>query len=99
MSNGYQFITSCVSFPAHDVDSLHAMIKDAKDITYQTFKRKLGAEMLAEIESQFGYGSWLRLQKDWHVSYHASKLKGAPVVFMRHSAIEYIYSQEAIALG
>lgn len=28
---------------------------------------------------------------DWHVSYHRSMFRGKPCIYVRHSAIEYIF--------
>ena len=78
-----QFLTTCVASTAEKID---AMVDNAREITYNTFLRHVGAEELKE----FNHPS-LPLKKDYHVRYFKSKYEGAECVYMVHSAIEYVF--------
>jgi len=82
------YITSCVHASAHKID---AMKDKAIEITYNTFRRRVGSVIVAEIEQSFGYDKHLRLKDDWAIRFYRSKWNGKPCYVMRHSAIEYIY--------
>jgi len=84
--------TCCVASTA---ESINAMTDAAVEITYRTFRKY--AEGLGEWSVEMGYvlrsnqDHGLTLRNDWHVSYHKSVYQGKPCVYLRHSAIEYIW--------
>ncbi|WP_415912996.1 hypothetical protein [Neptuniibacter sp. QD37_11] len=86
----YNLITDCVSAEGEDISR---MIEFADDIDAEDFKEKVGAEAFAEISKNFGYidGEDLTLESDWSVSFAESTYNGAPCLYIRHSAIEYVY--------
>lgn len=88
------YYRNCVGWPSNDVHSkggLRDMIDQAIDITRRTFLQHVDRDQLRDIEGQLGYGSWLHMASDYHVSYHRSKLHGQTVYFFKHSAIEYVF--------
>lgn len=92
----YQFYHSCVNWPG-DVDELRACIDAAKEITRETFKRKVDRKQREELEASLGYvkhkSRGLTIADDWHVKYFRSKLEGEWVYYLRYSAIEYIFTR------
>lgn len=72
------------------------MIDDAKDISRDTFVRHISDDDRKQIEQNLGYAPHdpsanLTMARDFHVSYHKSKLHGETVYFFTHSAIEYVF--------
>jgi len=85
----YQFITDCVSSCAKDI---HDMTDNAREITYETFRRYVDTR---ELEEMLGYkGSGLKIKNDWAVSFYRSKYRGKTCVYILWSSIEYIYSPQ-----
>ena len=86
----FQF--TCVGATGRNLENLFHIIENNREITRKTFLKYVDREEMKDIENQLGYGSWLRMSQDWHVSYHKSKtLEGLPVYYFRHSAIEYVF--------
>jgi hypothetical protein len=90
----YTYNTSCVD--SVFVSALHAMIDEAREVTLETIRRHcVGIEMW---EKSMGYDiqnerGGRRLKNDPHVSYHKSVFRGRPCFYIRHSAIEYIWTK------
>lgn len=101
MPKDYEFYHTCVNWPSDDVHSdggLIDMIDEAKDIIRDTFVRHISQFSLHDVERALGYApsdphSILTMAKDFHVSYHKSKLHGETVYFFKHSAIEYVFKK------
>ncbi len=93
------FYNNCVNWDREDVHAaggLCEMINAASDITRKTFLLHVDAESRAGVEGSLGYvphdpGAVLTMARDYHVSYHKSKLHGETVYFFKHSAIEYVF--------
>lgn len=85
-----KFITDCVHSTGPKID---AMMNQAKRINNAKFRKAIGPHEYAIIESSLGYGTALRLERDYHVEYYESFYEGRPVVVMVHSAIEYIWGE------
>ena len=80
------YVTFCVN---SDAESITAMVDAAIDIKPGTFFRHVSR---AEIQELFGYAAGnLRIEDDYHVSYHRSKYRGERCYFMVHSATEYVW--------
>lgn len=91
----YQYAGCCINSTAQAID---AMTDAAREITYRTFRKTIGGEQVDEIAAQMKYDTGherggLRLSQDWYVSFHKSTYRGRPCVYMRHSAIEYIWTK------
>jgi hypothetical protein len=92
------FFSSCVGWPREDVDTeggLCDMIQQATSITRRTFLRHVYRSDREATERGLGYalhGRDLTMKRDWHVSYHRSKLHGRRVYYFKHSAIEYVFA-------
>jgi hypothetical protein len=96
MPGKYTFATSCVGVPQSRVPALHDMIDRAREITYRTFTKHVDPDELKELFPFYTWGpgrqEGLRLSDDWAVSFHRSKFEGRKCVYIRHSAIEYIFT-------
>lgn len=80
-----QFLGTCVSFEAEEI---HAYDDTERKITYRTFARHLGRELLREVNSWFS----VPLSRDWHVSFGKGTFKGQPVIVLRHSCIHHFFT-------
>ena len=89
----YQYETCCINSTAKDINK---MVDNAVDITYETLNKHVASGELMQIFSAYDWGpgnkGGLRLKDDWAVSYHKSMYKGQPCYYVRHSAIEYIFT-------
>ena len=94
------FFNNCVNWDRADVHALGGlcdMIDACRSITRKTFLRHVDAHSRAKIERGLGYaphdaGAVLTMRRDYHVSYHRSKLHGRTVYLFKHSAIEYVFA-------
>lgn len=99
---GYRFHSTCVDWSQSACDTpsgLSDMIHEHSiDITRRTLLQHVGAEQMNEIESRLGYASHpsqgLMMARDYHVSYHRSKLHGKRCYYFKWSAIEHIFTQQ-----
>ena len=96
-----RFFCNCVGWDRDDVPSLHDMIEAERDITRRTFLRHVNKEDQAELELRLSYapyarGSILTMCRDYAVSYHRSKLHGSTVYYFKHSAIEYVFTNDEV---
>lgn len=80
-----QFMGTCVSFGAEEI---HSYDDTEKTISYRTFARHLGRELMKEINSWFG----VPLSRDWHVSFGKGVFKGKPVIVLHHSRIHHFFA-------
>jgi hypothetical protein len=90
------FYRTCVGWPEDDVDckgGLVEMIDSAAEITRAAFLKHVDRRQMKRIERELGYGVKVDfpMSKDWHVSYHRSKLHGETVYYFQHSGIEYVF--------
>ena len=92
----WQFATTCVNSTAA---LINALIDSERQISYRTFRRALGgaeldrwaSEMLYDVGSERG---GLRLKDDFCVSFYRGRFDGRRALFVRHSAIEHIWTLE-----
>lgn len=95
-----KYYTNCVNWPQNDVHAevgLCDMISEERNVSRRTFLQHVDRDDERDIERQFGYAphdrsAVLRMSKDYHVSYHRSRLHGKRVYFIKHSAIEYVFA-------
>jgi len=95
-----KFFNNCVNWDRADVHAsggLCDMIDACRSITRKTFLRHVDTNSRAEVERALGYaphdpGAVLTMKRDFHVSYHRSKLHGRTVYLFKHSAIEYVFA-------
>ena len=101
MNNRYHFYTNCVNWPrddVHETGGLCSMIDEAHDVGRATFCRHVDRCEREDLERQLGYEingrrGLLTMARDYHVSYHRSKLHNERVYFFKHSAIEYVFTR------
>lgn len=95
MSN-YEYFNNCVNWERSDVDvGLEEVIDNAEEITYEEMINEVSLDDLHEVFPSYVEGlGGLTLKKDWSVRYFKSKLHGKPVVYVQHSAIEYVFKQK-----
>ena len=84
-----QFVTSCVGALAEDIDAM-TYHDGNQEITYGTFVKHVGVEQLKELFPDL-YDCEPSLGNDPCVSFHKSQYRGEACVYMKHSAIEYIF--------
>lgn len=93
-----EFVGTCVAFTLAE---LQAYDETERDITYRTFAKHVGPEVIREINCGEGIGcarydyepgrAGLTLKQDWHVTFGKGKWKGKPAVGMHHSSIHHIW--------
>jgi len=84
-----EFVGTCVGLPARHLDAYN---DTARDISYETFRRHVGRDVIAEISAWYGYRrGGLLLKDDWHVRYSRGKWEGRPAVCMDHSSIHHLW--------
>lgn len=90
----FTFETDCVS--CGDGQAIQAMVEAERQVTYRTMRKH--CPDLDNWATQRGYEldprQGLHLKNDWHVSYHRSVWKGRPCYYIRHSAIEHIFTRK-----
>ena len=85
----YRFETDCVH---SDGPSIIDMVDRARRISASTFRDVIGSHNYTRLEARLGYTHTnLRLDRDYHVSFHRSTYRGKPCVYVQHSRIEYIF--------
>lgn len=99
----WQFETTCVNSTAALIGDL---IESEREISYRTFRAALGAEELDRWAESMSYETGpgggrcrgLHLRNDWHVSYYRGLYDLKPALFIRHSAIEHIWTDDEAGL-
>ncbi len=94
--SAWHFTTTCVTSTA---ELINALIESERQITYRSFRRALGGAELDWWAAGMSYDTGsqrggLRLKDDWHVSYYRGEFDGRPALFIRHSAIEHVWTLE-----
>jgi hypothetical protein len=70
------------------------MTDNARQIEYRTAMRAIGRDVLAEVFPDYDWNKrphYLTMKRDWHVGYYKSTFRGQPCIYVKHSAIEYIF--------
>lgn len=78
------FVGTCVVLEAKD---LEAYDETERDITYRTFRKHVGREIIEDINRFNG----VPIHKDWAVGFGKGRWKGKPAVCMHHSEIHHIW--------
>lgn len=91
-SHNFRFYATCIS--SGDGKAIQEMVDGGRSITRRTFLKWVDLDEMAEIETDLGYGPWLKMAKDWYVSYNKGRYKGVPAVWFTWSAIEHIFVAE-----
>lgn len=85
----FDFVTRCVE---SDAVSINDMVTLAEDIDRDEFLEHVNSDTMEWMEEEFGYtDDGLRMEDDWHVSYHRSMYRGVPAYYFVHSAIEHVF--------
>lgn len=95
-----EYLNCCVNWPRADVHApggLCDMIRGNRQVTRATFRRRVDRRAREGVEAALGYaphcpGAVLTMRRDFHVSYHRSRLHGRVCYYIRHSAIEYVFA-------
>lgn len=87
----FNYLTCCVNSTAF---AIHAMTDAARDVSLATIRRHCVG--VADWARGMGYAVGaevgLHLKDDWAVSYHKSTYQNRACFYIRHSAIEYIWT-------
>jgi hypothetical protein len=73
---------------------LEAYDETEREITYHTFAKHLGADVMRELCKLFGYTrrNKMTMRRDWHLSYGKGFWNGnIPVVCLYHSRIHHLW--------
>ena len=97
-----KFLTDCIGWPRNEIEALHDMIEQASsDIGYAPFAAEVGEAQLKKLFPQYDWEpaqeptqGWLTMRQDWHISYHRSTLLGTTVMYLVHSAIEFVFAPD-----
>lgn len=101
-SHTHTYRGRCTDFPGQGQD-IRAMVEQAKAVSaaevaqhcnLRALERRLGYSR-APIRRGLYAGTVLTLATDTHVEYRRSTFQGRPCYFVRHSATEHIFTQEA----
>lgn len=89
-----RYIGNCVS-PPFKVNDLIDLVDNSREITRETFLKKVNKVDLAELQRHLGYAEYpahgMTMASDYAVSYHKGKLNGKWIYYFTHSAIEYFF--------
>lgn len=89
-----EYITNCTNSTA---ELINAMTETSKEISYRTFEKRVGKNLLADIFPFYTWGKrdgGLKMHNDYAVSYFKGTYAGEPVYYCDHSMIEYIFGGE-----
>ena len=85
----FHYTTNCTAARG---DHIEAMIGDAREITFQTFRRRCDVTPWAQLLGYaVGKKCGLRLAHDWHVRYYRSRYRSRRCYFAVQSAIEWVF--------
>lgn len=89
----FEYLTRCTELSQADVPDLHKMVNEGIEISFNTFRRACNwAPIARELGYRVGHGGReLHIKDDWAVRFHRSFWCGKPCVYMKWSAIEFIF--------
>ena len=91
----YVLWKTCTHLTESELVAHRAMLDGSVDVTYETFRRNVGAHSLdgwAEAHRYVGHPRHgLTLKKDWHVRYSRSIWNEARCYYLTWSAFEFIW--------
>jgi hypothetical protein len=80
-----QWIGTCVHL---GVDGLDAFDASSREVTYRTFRRLLGREIILDLDARLG----VPLRRDYNVRYATGRWEGRRAVCLYHSCIHHIWT-------
>lgn len=93
----FRYFNNCVNWNRDDVHKeggLCDMVDSGRDITRRTFIKNVGLPEVREFEKSMGYPfGGLTMAADYAVAYYRGKLHGERVYWVKHSAIEYVFTR------
>jgi hypothetical protein len=89
----FLYIHSCPSSTSEDIG---ALVDAERDISLRTFREAVGLQQWRELQQMLGYDRYFPISRDWHVGYYRSVYRGVPAVFVRWSAMEYIFTLDGV---
>lgn len=87
----FNYETCCVHSTAELIED---MIEQETEITWGEFATKVSQELIDEVFPTYKEVVGLSLGTDYHVRFFHSYYDGKPCVFVVHSAIEYIFTEQ-----
>lgn len=91
----FTYWKSCPELTDAEVEIQSRMIADAAEVTYETFRQRVGGEDLARWAASKGYLRnrlhGVTLKSDWHVAYYRSTWDGRRCYYLVWSAMEFIW--------
>lgn len=93
------YFNNCVNWDLDKVeteDGLCEMIDTGEDITLEDFASQVDVEDWETLQEELGYvqssNEGMTIAQDYHVRFQKGTLAGIDVVWMIHSAIEYVFA-------
>lgn len=87
----YRFVHSCPG--AESGKDIQLLCESERQITRQTFARKLAPGQWEWIQRELGYDRYLPISSaDWQIGYYKGVYRGVKAVFLDWSAMEYIFT-------
>ena len=81
------FLGTCIHLSPLILDEYDS---SEKEISYKTFRKHLGKEIINELNLSFG----VPLHKDYAVSFGKGKINGKTAFCLHHSAIHHLWIKE-----
>jgi hypothetical protein len=81
------YTTCCVNSNADDIIEMR---DKSREITYKTFIKYVSHKELLDMFCE-GF-EWKSIKNDYHIRYFKSTFKNHPCYYLKHSAIEYIWT-------
>jgi hypothetical protein len=94
----YSYAGCCID---SDAESITDMTERERSVSFRTILKHVGIEALARVFPSYDWrgsthaAGGLHMRNDWHVSYHKSWYRGRRCYYVRWSAIEFIFTEEA----
>lgn len=91
----------CTSIPKKLIGEFDMAMDDARETTYEAFRKRVDTEDLNAIARKLGYyigkkRGEMKLSDDGYIQYMSTKFRGKPIWIMKHSSIEYVFSTQQI---
>jgi len=87
----YRFVHSCPG--AESGQDIQLLRESERQITRQTFAKKLAPGQWEWIQRELGYDRYMPISRyDWQIGYYKGVYRGVRAVFLDWSAMEYIFT-------
>lgn len=85
----FHYTTNCI---VDNGDDISEMVENSHEVTWATFFKNVSKEHIYDLFPMYKQMK-LKIENDWSVIPYRGILRGEKVFFIKHSGIEYIFSQ------